>query len=220
MHITAIERKRGSRRVTLRVDHCQTVPLSTEVLALLRLRAGDELTEQRLKEVREAQARHEAISSALRLLSYRQRSERELRDRLARKRVPQPLCDEVIARLRELSLIDDEAFALSYVQARDQTSPRGRRLLAQELRTKGIPRRAIEGPLAGVDESGAAYRAAARRARSLAPQTHADFRRRLGGFLLRRGFDYEVSRATTDRLWREMGSDGAASAAAGHISEA
>ena len=204
MRITAIERRRGSRRVTLRVDHCLAVPLSTEVLALLRLRAGDELTEQRLKEMREAEARHEAFSSALRLLSYRQRSERELRDRLARKRVAQPLCDEVIARLRELSLIDDEAFARSYVQSRDQTSPRGRRLLAQELLTKGIPRRAIQGPLADVDELGAAYRAAARRARSLASQTYADFRRRLGDFLLRRGFGYDVARETVDRLWREM----------------
>ena len=210
MRITGIERRRGSRRITLQIDHCLVVPLATEVFALWQLRAGDELTERRLKEIEAQQARHEAFSSAFRLLSYSPRSERELRDRLARRRVPPALCDEVIARLQELSLIDDESFARSYVERRDRSSPRGRRLLAQELRARGIARPAIEGPVAALDEPDAAYRAAARRARSLASQPYADFRRRLGDFLMRRGFEHEVAGETVARLWREQRSEGAA----------
>ena len=204
MRVTAIERQPRRRRANVHLDGRPPLTLSLEVLARAGLHPGDEVTEARLDELRQAETRHAALAAALRLLAYRPRSEAELRQRLARRGAPADVVDETVARLRDLTLVDDEAFASSWVESRDQTSPRGRRLLASELLAKGVARQTVQRSLAPVDEYDAAYRAAARRARTLAALPYADFRRRLGDFLLRRGFDYDTVRSTVARLWQEV----------------
>lgn len=204
MRITAIERQPRRRRANVYLDGHLALALSLDVLAQAGLRPGDDLSPSQLEELRQAEARHTALASALRLLSYRPRSEAELRQRLARRDTPPLIVDETIARLRDSALVDDEAFARSWVDSRDQTSPRSRRLLAAELRAKGVDAHTVRQSLAALDEDDAAYRAARRRARSLAAPSYADFRRRLGDFLLRRGFGYETVRSTVARLWEEL----------------
>ena len=204
MRITSIERQPRRQRANIFIDGRFALALSLEVLAQAGLRPGDELNETRLEVLRQAEARHAAMAAALRLLSFRPRSEAELRQRLARRGTHPVLVDESIDRLRHSGLVDDEAFARSWVESRDQVSPRSRRLLAAELRGKGVARQIVQESLADLDEEDAAYRAAARRARSLATLPYADFRRRLGDFLLRRGFGYETVRSTVTRLWKEV----------------
>ena len=205
MRITAIERQPRRRRANVYLDGRFALALSLEVLAQAGLRPGDEVNPAHLEELRQAEAHHAALASALRLLSYRPRSEAELRQRLARRGTPPPIVDETIARLRHSALLDDEAFAHSWVDNRDQTSPRSRRLLAAELRAKGVDTHTMRQSLDALDDDDAAYRAASRRARSLAALSYPDFRRRLGDFLLRRGFGYETARSTVARLWEELG---------------
>lgn len=161
------------------------------------------MSDDRLRDLRQAQARHAALESALRLLAYRPRSEAEIRERLARKGVPADVAEGTMRQLRDLALIDDELFARFLVESRDRTSPRARRLLAAELRGKGIERGIAVSSVAALSDEDAAHRAAARRASSLAALPHADFRRRLSEFLLRRGFDCEITRSTVTRLWGE-----------------
>jgi len=204
MRVTAIERQPRRRRADVFIDDRFALALSLEVLGQSGLRIGEDVSAARLEELRQAEARHAALTSALRLLAYRPRSETEMRQRLARRGALPSVVDETIVRLRDLGLVDDDAFARSWVESRDQTSPRSRRLLASELRQKGVGRQIVQESLANLDEEDAAYRAAARRARSLATLPYADFRRRLSGFLLRRGFGYETVRATVVRLWEEV----------------
>ena len=209
MRITSIEHIPRKRRYEVRIDHVLVVPMSPEVLAQAQLRAGQEISDERLKTLEQTEARHSALAGALRLLSYRQRSEKEMREALRRRGVKADLLSETIARLRELRLLDDADFARTYVDQRDRTAPRGRRLLAAELKARGVEKTAIEQPLADVDETDAAYRAGAKRAQMLAKLPYADFQRRLGDHLLRRGFGYETSRATVRRLWAELGGEDA-----------
>ncbi len=203
MRITAIERQPRRKRASVHVDGRFALALSLEVLARSALRVGDELDAAGLEELREQEAGHDALSAALRLLAYRPRSEAELRQRLARRGAPPPVVQHTIERLRELGLVDDEAFARAWVDSRDQASPRSGRLLASELRAKGVGRGTVEEAVAAVDDEGAAYRAGQRRARAFAGLTWPDFQRRLSGFLLRRGFAYQTVRAAVARLWAE-----------------
>ncbi len=202
MRITAIE-KQPRRRADVFIDGRLALTVSLEVLAQAGLRVGDELTEAKLEELRQAETRYAALAAALRLLAYRPRSEAELRQRLTLRGAPAAAVDETIARLRDLALVDDEAFARAWVESRDQTSPRGRWLLASELRAKGVPRQTVQQSLAALNEEDDAYRAGVRRARSMTALSYAEFRRRLGDYLLRRGFGYETVGATVSRLWRE-----------------
>jgi regulatory protein len=205
MRITAIEKQGRRRRANIYVDDRFALALSLEVIAEAGLRVGDELEEGSIEALRRADLRQAALNSALRLLSYRPRSEAEVRSRLARKGLPSAVVEETVRRLHHLRLLDDAEFAHYWVETRDRTSPRGRRLLAQELRFKGISGETAQAAIAPLAEEAAAYRAARRRAQRLLKESDLPtFRRRLGQFLLRRGFDFEAARAAVDRLWREV----------------
>jgi len=201
--ITHIQRQPRRRRLAILLSTGETISLTPDIAARFRLAAGQTLEPGRLHDITTAQAREDALAGALRLVAFRPRSEKEMRQALARRAVPPALQDETIARLRELRLLDDSAFAAAFVESRDRTSPRSRRLLAQELRQKGIPREIAAGAPTVVNEASAAYRAAQRRAAALKPLPYPDFQRRLGDFLLRRGFSYDTARATVRRLWAE-----------------
>jgi SOS response regulatory protein OraA/RecX len=72
-----------------------------------------------------------------------------------------------------------------------------------ELKEKGILAETISAALEAVDEEDAAMRAARAASRRLHGLPSEEFRRRLGGYLARRGFDYATIRPVVDRLWSE-----------------
>jgi regulatory protein len=204
MRVIAIERLPRKRRYDLRLDGADTLPLSREVLAAAGLRVGQELDGARLDALKEAEARHTAMATALRLLAYRPRSEREMRDELQRRVIPQAIAEETLARLKDLRLLDDRAFAESWTESRQRNSPRGRRLLLAELAQKGIEHEVARESVAAVDEEDAAVRAGRKRSQVLGKVEYVDFRRRLGEFLARRGFGWEVCEVAVKRLWAEL----------------
>ena len=203
MRITSIERPPRRRTFEVRVDHVMLLRLSPEVLALSGLATGEEVDNDRLRAIEEQEARHAALAYAMRLLAYRPRAEAELARKLSRKGFAEAICRETLARLKELKLVDDAAYARSFVDTRTRTSPRSRRLLASELRGQRVPAGSVEAAVAEVDEAQAAYQAAAKRARNLTEAAFPDFKRRIADLLLRRGFDYDTARATVARLWEE-----------------
>ena len=207
MQITAIEKQRRRRRANVYLDGRFTFSLSLGLLTEAGLHEGDALTPQQVDSLRQADVRHQAHEAALRLLAYRPRSEAEIRQRLARRGLPPQVVQETIARLRDQGLLSDAAFARFWVETRDQSSPRGRRLLWQELAAKGIERETIRQAIAPVAEEDAALRAAQKKARHLQGQDYPVFRRRLGDFLLRRGFPYPTVRTIVERLWLERQQD-------------
>jgi regulatory protein len=203
MRITSIDRPPRKQRYEVRIDHVLIVPLSPEVLAQANLRPGQDVTDAELKALEEREARHSALATALRLLAYGPRSEKQFCLALTRRRVRPDVLVETVARLKELRLLDDAEFARTYVELRDRTSPRSRRALRSELITRGIEHGSADDHLGDLDEADAAYRAASRRVRSLPALPFAAFQRRLGDHLLRRGFTHETARAAVRRLWEE-----------------
>jgi regulatory protein len=203
MRITALERPPGRKQIQVHFDEGQAMSLEAEVCLRFDLRVGRELSAEQLDAILGAEAQRRCLESALRLLAYRQRTEAELRERLLKKRVASQVVTETIERLRTAGLLDDAQFARNWVEGRNERAPRSRRLIAQELRARGIARTVVERETATVDESEAAYRAAERRARALSQSSYADFRQRVGGLLLRRGFAYDLVRETINRLWQE-----------------
>jgi len=203
MQITAIEKQRRRQRANVYLDDRYAFSLSLQVLAQAGLHEGDALSPQQVDSLRQADVRHQAHQATLRLLAYRPRSEAEIRQRLARRGLQSQVIQETIDRLREQGLLNDAAFARFWVEVRDQSSPRGHRLLWQELSAKGIEREIARQAIATVTEEDAALRAAQKKARHLQGQDYPVFRRRLGDFLLRRGFPYPTVHATVERLWRE-----------------
>ena len=103
--------------------------------------------------------------------------------------------------------LDDAAFAQFWRESRETLSPRSGRLIRSELLFKGVDADTATATVEGLDDEEAAYRAAAKRLKSLQGDDYDVFRRRLGGFLTRRGFSYDVVRRVLERCWRELGGD-------------
>jgi len=203
MRITAIERQKRRPRIDVFVDGRLALSLSLTLAIQAHLRRGDDVTAERLEALREADQRQQARDAALRLLAYRPRSEEELHSRLVRRGLPPDAVHETMERLREQGLLDDDAFARYWVEARQQSSPRGQRLLRRELLLKGIAAETAGQAVAAVAEEEAARRAAEKKAHSLRNLDYPTFHRRLGQFLLRRGFPYGTARALVEELWRQ-----------------
>ncbi len=152
------------------------------------------------------------LAAAARLLEARSRSVADLRNRLIASRYPSVLVDAAVERLTELGLLDDEAFARGWLEARDRGRPRGERVLRQELRLRGIPGEVAAAALderrdsatadepngengdAGSADEAAAIRLLERRAAALARVADPRVRRqRAYALLARNGFDPDVA---------------------------
>ena len=201
--ISAVEQqeRRGGRRSNVYVDGRFAFSLDAELAAQLHVGDPISMEQHAALVVKDQQAR--AYDAALRFLGPRPRSEREIRDRLARHDFDPQIVDGVVARLRRLKLVDDTAFAEYWVEQRATHKPRGARLLKQELRQKGVSQDVVAEALPEDDDAEGAYRAAYRKAVSLRAFDERTFKQRLGGFLQRRGYGYETVRSVVERLWSE-----------------
>ena len=201
--ITSIEpqQRRGGRRSNVFVDGRFAFSLSSDVAASLRV--GQLVSAETMAELLGSDEAARCYDAALRFLAVRSRSEQEVRQRLARHGYPGELIDRTLDRLRGVGLIDDAAFARYWVEQRQTHRPRGSRLLKLELRQKGVGAQEVGAAVSELAQDDAAYQAAAARARGLRGLDERTFRQRLGGFLQRRGFDYETTAATVSRLWAE-----------------
>jgi len=152
------------------------------------------------------------LEAALRFLEARQRSAAEVRRRLLLNGYRQDLVEGAIQRLTELAMLDDAAFARSWVESRDRARPRGERVLRRELALKGVDRDVVDDVIeerdseAAAEQAGgqtpdeqAARRLLARNERALARVADPRARRRRAYALLaRNGFDSETAVAAID----------------------
>lgn len=124
-------------------------------------------------------------------LSVQARSRHELEERLARRDVPEEVASRLLDRFEEVGLVDDEAFARSWVDSRQRTRGLGRTALAVELRRKGIADETAKAVLAEVDpgdEEAAARLLVQRKLRSMRGIDGQVAARRLVGMLARKGY--------------------------------
>jgi len=136
---------------------------------------------------------HESVARKILLdqLTGQARSRQELADRLARRNVPDDVAGRLLDRFEEVGLVDDEAFARSWVDSRQRTRGLARRALAQELRRKGVADETARDVLAEVDpaeEERTARELVRKKLRGLRGVDDTAAARRLAGLLARKGY--------------------------------
>ncbi|HJW88103.1 MAG TPA: RecX family transcriptional regulator [Dehalococcoidia bacterium] len=128
--ITAIRPQKRGKRVNLFLDGRFAFALAKETAQGLEV--GKELSPEQVQALTRNDALERARDFSLRLLSYRPRSEKEVRERLGRHGFPPDTVEETIARLKGQGLLDEGAFARFWKEGRETASPRSRRLIEQE----------------------------------------------------------------------------------------
>ena len=200
--ITAIEaQKNHPNRVNIHLDGEFAFGLATIVATWLKV--GQELSDEKIAKLQAEDARERAYLQAMLYLSYRARSESEIRQNLRKHEIPETVIEETLEKLRGDGLANDNQFARAWVENRNTFRPRSRRALAMELRQKGIKDETVTSALAGVDEDALAYEAAHKRINRLKGLEWNEFRKKLSEFLARRGFPYSVIAPVVSKAWNE-----------------
>ncbi|MEW6717370.1 MAG: RecX family transcriptional regulator [Chloroflexota bacterium] len=201
--ITALKvQKRNPNRVNVYLDGEFAFGLSRIVAAWLQ--EGQEIDQEKLSALQAEDKIEKAYQHAVRFLSYRIRSEAEVRCKLQEIHLDQVTMEIIINRLRHNRLLDDEDFAQAWVENRCNFRPRGRRYLASELRQKGISEEIINKTLDHLDEEALANKAASKYFRRIKNLDWPDFRRKLYGYLARRGFEYQIISSVVAHIWAEQ----------------
>ena len=197
------QRKKGER-INIFLDHAFAFSVKRNAIEEAGVQVGQALSPSQVEELIGVDLRHRCFDIALVYLSYRPRSEMELKSRLRRRGFSDEIVQDVVNQMKEQGLVDDIAFAEFWRDNRESFSPRSRYLLKAELKQKGVEAETIEQVIQGLDDEASAYQAASKRARSLTPKDYQEFRRRLGAYLRWRGFSFGVINHTLDRLWQEL----------------
>ena len=204
--ITAIEaQKRTPNRVNIYLDGEFAFGLSRIVAAWLRV--GQELEEEKIERMQVEDARERAFQQAMLFLSYRARSESEIRQNLRKHEVPDEVIEQTLDRLRQDGLANDGQFAHAWVENRSVFRPRSRRMMAMELKQKGLNEETVTSALEDVNDEALAYEAAQKRAARFKDLEWIEFRKKLSEFLARRGFPYSVIAPVVTRIWNETNKD-------------
>ena len=147
----------------------------------------------------------QAKNYAYRLLSYRERSEKEIEDRLARRGFTKEVRDKVVADLKVLGLVDDYRFAKAFVESRIKYRPSGLMLIRSKLYSMGVDGDIVNSVISDIesdyDEYAVAYRIASDRARKFSRVDHLKAKRRIHDYLLRRRFKKDVIYRVLNRIF-------------------
>lgn len=192
--------KRNKERINVYLDGEFAFGLALN--AASGLRVGQTLSGQEIDELQAIDTVEKAKASAFRFLSYRPRSTTEVRKRLLQKGYDEQVVQSAIARLTELSLLDDAGFAAYWVEQREAFRPRSRRALRYELFQKGVSREIVERALSELDDTESARSAAERKLHQWEQLPRDNFFQKMHRYLQSRGFNHAVATEVTEEMWQ------------------
>ncbi len=194
--------RRDPSRVNVYLDGQFAFGLATTLAEERGLLVGRALRPEEIAALQADDELGKATDRALAFHTYRPRSIREVRDRLAKKGVELEVVEAVLERLAGWGYVGDEGFARYWIENRGANQPRGRRLLQQELWRKGVEKETIDQALeeSELDEDAGALALARKRLPQLRALDEPTQRRRLAAYLQRRGYDYPTTKRALDTL--------------------
>lgn len=202
--ITALRKQnRNPNRINIHLDGEFAFGISRILAAWLQV--GQKLSAEKIAALKGQDNVEMAYQRALHFINYKPRSEHEVRQKLLSKGDAADIVEPVLDKLKNHQLIQDESFARFWVENRITFRPRSYRLMAYELRQKGVTQEVIEDALSEVEsESELAYRAVKRRAGRFERDDWRIFKRQAVAYLSRRGFNYATSAPAVLRIWEEL----------------
>ena len=198
-----VQRKHPSRR-SIFLDGQFFCGVSNEVAVKFHLKRGMDIDADKLKELLHEEEFSKAKNYVYRILARRMYTTKEIHDKLVERGYIDEIIQDVIATLERYGYLNDRTYAEEWIQSRMRGKPKGKFALRQELGRKGIEKSIIEDALSCAfdesDEQNMALDLARRKARSYSGDDPAAAKRKLQGFLLRRGFDFETVKDVIEQV--------------------
>lgn len=149
---------------------------------------------------------------SLRFLSFRARSEKEVTDYLAKitkkksKNYSTVIIPQIIKKLKQLNLINDVDFSRWWIDQRQNLNPKGKKVLALELKHKGVSQEIIDrriSQISPISQIDSARKILAKKNKLYGHLPRLQLKKKLFSFLLRRGFDYQLSCQVIDEALKK-----------------
>ncbi|MCX6165640.1 MAG: RecX family transcriptional regulator, partial [Ignavibacteriae bacterium] len=141
--ITGIEPQKRKGRYNIFLDSEFAFGADKETIYTFGLRKDDELTEDKISEIKDYDEFNFGKKIALYFLNYKSRTEKEIRKKLKEKKISEKSIDKIITILKDLKYIDDNQFAKLYLEDKLSNNPKGKRIIAMKLAEKGINKEVI-----------------------------------------------------------------------------
>jgi len=200
--------KNNKERYNIFLDGQYRFSVDEEVLARFRLLKGKELNELDIESILAQDEVRKGVNTAIQFLSYRMRSEKEVRDDLKKKDFAPEVIQEVILKLYEMQYLDDAEFAASYVRTQMNTTYKGPVVIEMELRQKGIAPDLIEKALEEFHtekQVKQAYAYAEKLARQHARLSEKLLKQKVAQGLAGKGYPPDIIALAMERLHLEKG---------------
>ena len=190
-----LEQRRRPNRRNVYLDGTFAFGCNLNVIARFRLREGLKLSADEIEKIQQGEVRQECFDAATRYLESRLHSRTELKRKLIRKEMGEPIIEGVLDDLQRMGYIDDARFALAKAASAARHKHHGPRRAVAELMRAGIKSEVAKKATAEVYEANdsieIAMKLAERQSARLKKLEPAVAKRRLIGMLMRRGFDFE-----------------------------
>lgn len=215
--ITDIQpQKKNPKRVNIFLDGSFAFGISRESKIVNKVQIGNQVSDTEVQRLIFDDQVERLYEKAIKFLSYRPRSEKEVSDNLLQKlkltdkgeeekKNFQKSIEKVVDKLRKLELLNDREFTVWWIEQRTKFKKISPRIIKSELFRKGIAKELIEDTLAEteIDSFQLALDAAKKKLSSYQKLPEREFREKMGRFLGSRGFDWEVIKRVVDTLRKE-----------------
>lgn len=193
--ITDIKPQKNKKRFNIYLDGKFAFGLSAEAKLKVGLKIDQEISSKKVEALIKEDEFLKFYDRALRFLSYRPRSEKELQDWFKKKKVGSETQKLIEKKLHHFGYLNDREFTRWWVEQRITFRPLGRRRLVLELRQKGIRKEIIDEELGKLEDeklNRLAQELAKKKIKTLKNLPYLEAREKLSAFLARRGFSWEI----------------------------
>jgi|LFRM01.2.fsa_nt_gb regulatory protein len=194
MIITDISSQRNKNRVNIYIDNKFAFGLTRDLLYKFDLCINQELEESFIENILKAEEQSKVTNAALNLISYRQRSIKEIYEKLKGKGYDEDFINKSIEYCKEQNYLNDHQFAESFIRDKQNLNKFGSTRIRYELIKKGVSKDIIEETLNfdKDEEYNVALTLAQKKINSYKGQERNSIYRKLGGFLQRKGYPYDI----------------------------
>ena len=193
--ITSIEpQKKDKLRCNVYVDGRFYCGIKLEVAVKYHLKAGMVIDKSQLDEIQLETEKGQALDKAMTHISASMKTEKQMRDFLAKKGYTEVVCDYVLERLKHYNFVDDYAYCRAYVES---VKGKGKRALEADLYKRGADKHAVEAALNAVEEDGEAALEILKKYMRGKEQTRENMYKGFK-YLLSKGYGYDTAKSALE----------------------
>ena len=199
MKITKLEKKK--RLYLMELDHQQTFYITEDTIVRFMLSRDKVINKEELTEIQDFAQFSYGKNLALYHLSFKARTEKEVREYLKKYDIEDTIASQVIANLKDENWVNDRQYAYSIINTNQLSGDKGPYVLAQKLAQKGISKSTIEDIQNDFDFTEVAQRVAEKLLKKYTGKLPARaLQEKIIQNLTNKGFSYSDAKSAFDNL--------------------